>query len=67
MTVNQFRKKCDVARQYGETELDNGSTLHYHGPQHGWSIHSKNGNTISTSYNPKNFEYLFDPDWKAYK
>ena len=60
MTVKQFRAICDIARRFGEATLDDGNTIYYHGPEYGWAIRSKNGNTIDTAYDPRKFEYLFD-------
>ena len=61
MTVNQFRKKVEIARKYGKAKLDNGSVLYYYGPGGSiiWSLKDKYGQTVDTAYDPKQFEYLY--------
>ena len=60
MTVKQFRKKADIALKCGEAALDDGCVLYYHGPQYGWSLHDKDGQTVTTAYSPEQFEFLFE-------
>lgn len=62
MTVKQFRKKVDIARQYGEAKLDSGCTLLYFGPccSYSWSLRDEEGNTVDIVNDPKELEYLFD-------
>ena len=65
MTINQLKKKIEVARKCGSANLDDGSVLEYGGTRYGWTLVStwKEGgmvvrNVVDTAHDPMKFSYI---------
>lgn len=59
MTVKQFRRKAEIARECGEALLPGGCILVCHCPGD-WSLIAPDGNVIDTAWTPDVFEHICD-------
>lgn len=62
MTVKQFRRKGQVARENGSAVLDDGGVLLYcfMGAREEFCLRDRNGNTVDTAYTLERLEYLYE-------
>ncbi len=67
MTVNQYKKKIEVARKLGKADLGGGSALEYDGLGSDWRLVSTwkcsprsvlKRNVVDVSYDPMKFSYI---------
>ena len=59
LTVAQYHKKIQIAREQGSAYLGDGCTLYFFGFWEGFSIRRADGGTILATHNPERYADVF--------